>query len=302
MNRGGESARSTGDRRVPVALAAAVLVLLAVLPYAGALGHPLLHDDRTLLDNAWLRDADLAEIFANDFWHGTRHAGSDLYRPVTVATLAWSMRTARSPVAFRVLALVLHAWVVLLAWWVLDRTLRSLGGKGSRRNNFPGSGRRGARLARRDDEGVALLPRGGATQPAGMHRRPETGSYFFANPKSAGDGPTGPGRSGGGLAAVVLSPAWVGAALFAAHPLASEAVLFAVGRAELLAAGFGLLGFGLLIDSGGRDGMRVTGSAISFGLAFLSKESAAVWILILAGTRAAPPRASRRGSPCWFRC
>ena len=252
MSRGGESARSTGDRRGPVALAAAALVLLAVLPYVGALGHPLLHDDRTLLDSAWLRDAGLAEIFASDYWHGTRHAGSDLYRPVTVATLAWSMRTARSPVAFRVLALALHAWVVLLVWWVLDRTLRSLEGE------------------------------------------------------TAGDGHGGPGRSAGGLVAVVLSPAWVGAALFAAHPLASEAVLFAVGRAEILAAGFGLLGFGLLIDSRGRDGLRVTGSAISFGLAFLSKESAAVWILILAlwwlvarGARRDPGRAAK-GVATWL--
>ena len=228
MSRGGKATGSTGDRRALVVLAAAALVILAALPYAGGLGHPLLHDDRTLLDNAWLRQADLVEIFANDYWHGTRHAGSDLYRPVTVATLAWNVRAARSPVPFRMLALALHAWVVLLVWWVLDRTLGRLGGP------------------------------------------------------SAREGGARPGRSAGGLAAVVLSPAWVGAALFATHPLASEAVLFAVGRAELLAAGFGLLGFCLLIDSGGRDGLRVTVSAISFGLAFLSKESAAVWILILA--------------------
>jgi len=243
MNRGGKVTRSTGDRRALVALAAAALVLLATLPYVGALGHPLLHDDRTLLDNAWLRQADLVEIFANDYWHGTRHAGSDLYRPVTVATLAWNVRAARSPVPFRMLALALHAWVVLLVWWVLDRTLRRLGGESA-----------------------------------------------------------GSGGSGG----AVLSPAWVGAALFAVHPLASEAVLFAVGRAELLAAGFGLLGFGLLIDPGGRDRIRVTASAVSFGLAFLSKESAGVWILILAlwwlvarGARRDPGRAAT-GFAAWL--
>jgi cytochrome c oxidase cbb3-type subunit I/II len=57
------------------------------------------------------------------------------------------------------------------------------GVEGLRRNNCPDSGRRGARLARRDDEGVAELLRGGATPPDGMHRRSELGSYFFADPE-----------------------------------------------------------------------------------------------------------------------
>jgi hypothetical protein len=78
------------------------------------------------------------------------------------------------------------------------------------------------------------------------------------------------------------SPGWIGAALFAAHPLASESVLFAVGRGELMAAGFGLLAFGLVIGSDGRNAWRVALSSGLFGLAFLSKESAAAWIAILA--------------------
>jgi hypothetical protein len=61
-------------------------------------------------------------------------------------------------------------------------SLQLIGSIGGFFNNFPDSGRRGARLARRDDEGVAALLRGGVTPPDGMHRRPEMGSYSFADP------------------------------------------------------------------------------------------------------------------------
>ena len=128
MSRGEELTRPTGERRaLRAAVAAAVLVLLAIFPYVGALHHPLLHDDRTLLDNAWMRQAGVAEIFGSDYWRGTRHEGSDLYRPVTITTLAWNVRSARSPAPFRWFALVAHACVVLLVWWVLEIVSRRLG-------------------------------------------------------------------------------------------------------------------------------------------------------------------------------
>jgi len=76
------------ERRRPTPLALAALALLAALPYLGALGSPLLHDDRTLLDNRWLTtEANPVSVFAHDYWFGTKHEQSDLYRPLTVLSL-----------------------------------------------------------------------------------------------------------------------------------------------------------------------------------------------------------------------
>ncbi len=75
--------------------------------------------------------------------------------------------------------------------------------------------------------------------------------------------------------------AWFGAALFAVHPLGSEAVLWIVGRAEMLAALFGIAAFILYVQLSRRTGFggwRLLLSAILFLLALASKESAAVWI------------------------
>lgn len=62
-------------------------------------------------------------------------------------------------------------------------------------------------------------------------------------------------------------------AIFAAHPLASEVALMAVGRSELLAAGFGLAGF-LALPS-------LAGATVLFFLAMCAKESAAAWVVIV---------------------
>lgn len=80
--------------------------------------------------------------------------------------------------------------------------------------------------------------------------------------------------------------AWLGAALFAVHPLAGEAVLWVVGRAESLAAALGMLAFDLLL--GRRRGALASrwaalGSSALFFLALGSKESAAAWLAIVAG-------------------
>ena len=75
--------------------------------------------------------------------------------------------------------------------------------------------------------------------------------------------------------------AWFGAALFAVHPLGSEAVLWIVGRAEMLAALFGIGAFILYVQlsrRAGFGGWRLAVSAVLFLLALASKESAAVWI------------------------
>jgi protein O-mannosyl-transferase len=72
--------------------------------------------------------------------------------------------------------------------------------------------------------------------------------------------------------------AFAAALLYAVHPIHTEAVAWAVGRAELLAAGFLFAGWILHL----RD--RLAASLACFGLAMLSKESAVVFFpLVLLG-------------------
>lgn len=90
------------------------------------------------------------------------------------------------------------------------------------------------------------------------------------------------------------SVALVGALLFAVHPIHSEAVTGTVGRAELMAAGFGLLALRFTIASmdghRGFDGLAL----LSFTAALFSKESAAaIWPLIPLC------RAAHRGGSLW---
>ena len=211
--------------RVLLVAGALGLVVLAVLPYAGARHHYLIHDDRTLLDNAWLaREADAVAIFGHDYWFGTRHQGSDLYRPLTILTLAWNLQNAPGAAAFRTINILLHAAVALLAWRML--------------------------------------------------------SLLFCR--------HGEARAG--------AAAWMGAALFAVHPLASESVMFAVGRAELLAAGLGLGAFITLLTKhrdGGPGAVRLAASAALIFLALCAKESAAAWIAVFVGWWAVEKAAGR---------
>jgi hypothetical protein len=67
--------------------------------------------------------------------------------------------------------------------------------------------------------------------------------------------------------------ALVAAALFAVHPLHTEAVTGIVGRAEVCAAFFFLLAWWWDLEGGGR-WRYVAGSLVAFGLALLSKEHA----------------------------
>ncbi len=181
------------------------LVALALIPYLGAIHAPLLYDDRTLLDNRWLaREAGPISVFGHDYWHGTKHAGSDLYRPLTVLSLAWNVRAAPSKEGFRAVNLALHALATIAVAWMLC-TISS------------------------------------------------------------------------------FRPAWIGAALFAVHPLASEAVLWAVGRAEILSATCGIAAFVLFVRLDGDRGLggsRLALSLAAFFGALCFKESAAAWLAI----------------------
>lgn len=217
------------DRPIPRGLAGvalAALVVLATAPYLEAIHAPLLYDDRTLLDNRWLQtEAGPVNVFQHHFWYGTRHETSDLYRPLTILSLAANMRLAPSREGIRGVNLALHALAVLAFAGVL-RTL----------------------LAERDA-----------------------------------------GRGG-------FASWWLPAALFAVHPLGSEAVLWAVGRAEILAALFGLLAFAAFVRharaAGGRGRLHLA-SVAAFFAALLFKESAASWLVIGAAWVAIDPTAPR---------
>ena len=200
---------------------AAVLALLAVLPYSGALRYPLLRDDRTLLESSWLaNDASATNVFRHHYWHGTRHDQSDLYRPLTVLSLTWNLRWASGRAGLRGVNFALHALAALAVWWSLARLFR-------------GSGE----FAGRDVK--AWYP--------------------------------------------PIPAAWAAAALFAAHPFASEAVLFVTGRAEILAAACGLTALGVLIGPMERapDSVRLLVATALFALALGCKESAVSLIPIL---------------------
>jgi tetratricopeptide (TPR) repeat protein len=96
--------------------------------------------------------------------------------------------------------------------------------------------------------------------------------------------------------------ALVAAALFAVHPLHTEAVTGIVGRAELFAAVFFLLGWWWDLESRGR-WRYIAGSVVAFGLALISKEHAVALpgVLVLSELYTAkdrdgqsPPEAARR--------
>lgn len=188
------------------AAAAAVVALLLAAAYGGSLTHPLLHDDRTLVASDWiLRDAGPVEAFTTDYWHGTRHEGSNLYRPLTILSIAWNARWAGDRIGYRAVNLLLHALSCAALFAVVAKIARA------------------------------------------------------------------------------RAPAAAAAVLFAVHPLASESVLWVVGRAEMLAAAFGMLSLRLLLDAeeASRGAWRLPASLAAFALALTSKESAACWLLIL---------------------
>lgn len=181
------------------------LVALALIPYVAAIHAPLLYDDRTLLDNRWLaREAGPVSVFQHDYWYGSKHAGSNLYRPLTVLSLAGNVRVAPSKEGIRAVNFGLHALATLAVAWLL---------------------------------------------------------LTIASSRSA----------------------WIGAALYAVHPLGSEAVLWAVGRAEILAAICGTVAFVLFVRLDGEPGLggrRLALSVAAFFGALCFKESAAAWLAI----------------------
>jgi hypothetical protein len=197
------------------------LAVLALIPYVGAIHAPLIYDDRTLLDNPWLvREAGGLSVFQHDYWYGTKHESSDLYRPLTVLSLAWNVRATPSKEGIRAVNLAAHVLATLALAWMLG----------------------------------TIIDRQKGTVPG-----------------KRGQSPSLP------------SAAWTGAALFAVHPLASEAVLWVVGRAEIFSAALGMLAFILFVrldEKRGPDGTGLALSVAAFFAALCFKESAATWLAI----------------------
>jgi tetratricopeptide (TPR) repeat protein len=79
--------------------------------------------------------------------------------------------------------------------------------------------------------------------------------------------------------------ALIGALLFAAHPIHTEAVTYIAGRTDLTMTVFALLSFLLYLEarrmSGGRRHILYAASAVAFGLALMSKEAAVALPLIV---------------------
>ncbi len=96
------------------------------------------------------------------------------------------------------------------------------------------------------------------------------------------------------------APGWAlaVASIFALHPIHTEAVTGIVGRAEVLAALFGLAAYWLWLraaDAGRTSAAAAGGMALAMALAMGSKESAAGWILLLALHRLGILGDGRRG-------
>jgi hypothetical protein len=80
-----------------------------------------------------------------------------------------------------------------------------------------------------------------------------------------------------------MGPATLAAALFAVHPVHTEAVGNVVGQGELLAAALLVAGTAVYLDSrrDGLTGAKIAGMSVCYLLACLAKEHAVIWPLLL---------------------
>lgn len=100
-------------------------LVAAILPYAGTLNHPFLHDDQWAIANnpVVTGDLDFARILTTNAWgNEPEHLHIPNYRPLSVLTLALTHAAAGlDPVPYRVTNLVLYALVAVLVLAVLLR-------------------------------------------------------------------------------------------------------------------------------------------------------------------------------------
>ncbi len=106
-------------------LAGGVTLVAAILPYAGTLDYPLLHDDQWAITNnpVVTEDFDLGRIFRTNAWgNQPEYLHTPNYRPLSVLTLAWTHAAAGlDPVPYRATNLVLYALVSVLVLGAVHR-------------------------------------------------------------------------------------------------------------------------------------------------------------------------------------
>lgn len=95
------------------------LIVLAVLPYLGALGGGLVYDDPWLIDrDPRVLNGEVVAAVSGPYWPD--RAGG-LYRPVTTLSLVANGRLSLRPWAFRAVNVLLHAGAALVAWGLARR-------------------------------------------------------------------------------------------------------------------------------------------------------------------------------------
>lgn len=103
-------------------------IAVAVLVYLNTLGHGFVYDDKVIAQTPAMHDPwNLAGIFGSDLYGGT-HAHVDLYRPLTVLSLAlnWWMNgvfgaASASPFLFHLTNVLLHAAASVLVFVFAER-------------------------------------------------------------------------------------------------------------------------------------------------------------------------------------
>lgn len=106
-------------------LVGGVILVAAILPYAGTLNYPLLHDDQWAIVNnpVVTGDLDPLRILATNAWgNEPEHLNIPNYRPLSVLTLALTHAAAGlDPVPYRATNVGLHALVTVLLLALMAR-------------------------------------------------------------------------------------------------------------------------------------------------------------------------------------
>jgi len=205
----------------------AAFLLVSLLLYGTTLANGFVHDDKPIVaDNQLLRDpGNLSRIFGSGYWTTHESSVPELYRPLTILSLALNrLVLGERPIGFHLVNILLHGLVA----WLLFRLALELGAS--------------------------------------------------------------------------RALAWTAGLLFAVHPVHVEAVAPAVGRSELLAAGFVLAA--LIAHRRGRvaapGNLAFVLASLFFLAASLSKESAMAFPALAILTDAFLPAAPRAWSERLF--
>ncbi|MGH9144824.1 MAG: protein O-mannosyl-transferase TMTC1-related protein, partial [Vicinamibacterales bacterium] len=239
-------------------LLAAALCALTIAAYSNSFTGGFPFDNKQLiLQDARVHDvsrANLDLILGHSYWWPYGESG--LYRPVTTLSYLFNyalLGNGNRPAGYHAFNLAVHVVNVLLVYALLLALLNQAGA------GPPFKGRR---------------PAHGAKAASGRNRMGGPAASTSSNPA-----PAAPGFAR-------VPAAFATAAIWAVHPLSTEAVTNIVGRADLLAALAVLGAFLLYLKARGEAGPRrlawFAGVAAASALGFFSKESAVVIVPVIA--------------------